>query len=640
MTVIRERIAQVAARLAEIDVAIFTTFTFNADFFEQNVLPALFGCEPADKRSVKEARVHKGLLSTRVAAFYDASLLKPSKRRFRYAALPVYLGPSKLFHPKNIILFGKDAQGERWIYVAAMSANLSISGWGQNREGIADTWIHAKAEQPAKELRNYLQWLQNQRRFRSDILLASVQAWDGLRVQRVLVDPDGIPPNAKKDLRLYFSPLHQSVWSFLKKEYGSVQSVVAGSPYWGDSSQAARALEGANLQLIASRCAPRFQTVNLGQNTLAQLYADKAFPPQVHAWSGEGGRFHHLKVYQIQTKLGEFTGLGSCNFTDRGQFWDKNHGNVESMLFDRLAIDLPPIVSLPNEVLPPESQSDDPPSILPAYVSLQYDWQDGTFQWQLEGGASVLPVTLQVPDGGGAVLLMAEGSEGGRRGKLLSRTFSFSFQRGDVHEGLVEELNVADSTLVYGRVLPARDILESWRAGSAAEPHPPEDDGTEDDDKDESGGDDEDESENNFPEGPVLGHKQKEEPFDWFLFFRCVQVMRGRLKQAAGDHRLLADLILARSDSVLALCDSILTGPMSIAGKWLVVKECWGLLKPYGEVLPLLKGRLRLLKVRLKELKVLVEEDLERTLPTRRARSKAADVMAWYDLQLSKEVRR
>lgn len=627
MTVIRERITQVAACLAEIDVALFTSFTFNADFFEQNVLPALFGCEPEDKRSVREARVHKGLSSTRVAAFYDASLLRPSRRRFRYAAVPMYLGPDKIFHPKNIIIFGRDAQGERWIYVAAISANLSISGWGQNCEGIADTWIHAKSEQPAKELREFLLWLQNRRRSRSDTLLAAVQAWDGLRSQRGLVDPDGIAPNAKGNLRLYFSSLHRSLWSFLKEQYGPPQSVVAGSPYWGDSSQAAAELRDVHLELIASRCPPRFQSVNLGENTLTQLYPSEASKPKVYAWRGESGRFHHLKVYQIKTERGEFTGLGSCNFTDRGQFWSQYHGNVESMLFDRLAVALPPKVALSERSFPLESESDDPPSVLPAYVSLQYDWLDGTLRWRLEGSAAVLPATLDVPDGGKPVLLTDAESEGSRKGTLCARTFTFTFQSGEVHEGLVEELNLAESTLVYGRALPARDILESWRIASAAEPDPPPEEGT-----------GEAVDENMSPEGQVLIRKQKEEPFDWFLFYRCVRNMRDRLERAAGDRRLLADLILARSDSVLALSDCVLAGSMQPAGKWLVIKECIGLLRAYGEAVPHLKSKLRFLKARHKELKVLVEEDLERTLPAR-VRAKAADVMAWYDRQVSKEVR-
>ena len=627
MTVVRQRLVQVAAHFAIIDVALFTTFTFNADFFEQNVLPALFGGEPEDRRAMREARVHKGLLSTRVATMYDASLVKPSKRRFRYAALPVYLGPERLFHPKNIILFGRDADGERWIYVATMSANLSISGWGQNKEGFADIWIHAKSEQPAKELRDYLQWVQK-RRSRADVLLAAIEAWEELRSQRGLVDPDGIRPDAKRDLRLYFSPLHQSLWSFLKEEYGALQSVVAGSPYWGSSSQAARELKGIDLELIASRCAPNFKTVNLGKDTLSQLYSDEASTPRVHAWRGEAGRFHHLKVYRIRTGRGEFTGLGSCNFTDRGQFWNA-HGNVEAMLFDRVSLDLPPKAPLTNGDLPLESRSDDPPSILPAYVSLQYNWRNGTFSWRLEGNTQVLPATLQIPDRGEPVLMTPAEIEGERKGELLARTFTFAFQCGEVHTGLVEELNVAESSLVYGRPLPARDILESWRAGSAAEPDPPADDDTEEKGKEESA----------LPEDEVLEPKPKEEPFDWFLFYRCVQDMRARLEQAKDDPRLLADLVLIRSDSVIALSDSVLAGSMMPVGNWLVVKECVELLKPYRGMASLLKGRLRRLEMQLQTLKEQVERDIENELLMRRVSSKPAELVAWYDHQLSAAVR-
>ena len=44
--IIRERLAQVSALLPGLEVALFTSFNFNTSFFEQNVLPSLFDCEP------------------------------------------------------------------------------------------------------------------------------------------------------------------------------------------------------------------------------------------------------------------------------------------------------------------------------------------------------------------------------------------------------------------------------------------------------------------------------------------------------------------------------------------------------------------------------------------------------------------
>ncbi|MFI8616140.1 hypothetical protein ACIGHN_11590 [Acidovorax sp. NPDC077693] len=632
MTVIRERLTQVAERFKEIEVALFSTFTFNADFFEQNALAALFKCQPDDKRTVREARIHKELSSTRVAVFYDALLLTPSKHRFRYSALPVYQGPNRLFHPKNIILIGKDSNGEQWVYIAAMSANLTLSGWGKNLEGFADAWIHAKSEQPAKELTQYLEWLQANRKRPSDVLKAALDAMDGLRAQRALTDPEGGPPQAKQDVRVYFSPLHSSLWSFLKQQYGSLTSVVAGSPYWGDSSRAATELRDVRIELIAARCPPHFKAVGLGKSTVAQLYGCADPDPAVCAWQGQHGRFHHLKFYKIQTTRGQFMGLGSSNFTDRGQFWSETQGNVESMMFDQSNLKQPATVDLPTDGLPEESTSEDAPTPLPAYVSVQYDWHDGTFRWQTDGTSKAFPITLRLPNGGGPFTLTADACSGSRKGALEARTFTFTLQESEPIEGLVEEVNVQESTLLYARPLPVRDILQSWQNRSAAEPPPPD----EDDPGSQVNEDGEGGAEDPVDEQQVIKPEDKESAFDWFLFYRVVRDMQGRLQRASGDSRQLAELAVTRSDSVIALAESMADESVPSVRQWLVVKECIGLLRPFYDRVPHLKNKLKRLKRREDELKTLVERDLAAEASTRTARTRSPEMLAWYTHQLSK----
>lgn len=66
---IRERLASVAKVFEKLEVALFTSFNFNGDFFEQNVLPALFGVEPHVPRTTRNQQVHRGLLQTQSACF-------------------------------------------------------------------------------------------------------------------------------------------------------------------------------------------------------------------------------------------------------------------------------------------------------------------------------------------------------------------------------------------------------------------------------------------------------------------------------------------------------------------------------------------------------------------------------------------
>ena len=67
-TTIRERLVEVAGKFHTIEVALFSTFNFNTDFFEQNVLPALFGVDPGDTRATREQAVHRGPQRRRAVA--------------------------------------------------------------------------------------------------------------------------------------------------------------------------------------------------------------------------------------------------------------------------------------------------------------------------------------------------------------------------------------------------------------------------------------------------------------------------------------------------------------------------------------------------------------------------------------------
>lgn len=614
---IRERIAEAAGRFERLEVAIFTSFNLNADFFEQNVLPALFGAEESEPRSAREQRVHKALARTKVGVFYDPSQLRPSLAAYRYAAYPVFM-ERRLFHPKNVILYGKDAEGRAWIYFAALSANLTLSGWGRNCEGLADTWIHAQTEQAAIAVHEFVQWLgQRSRAGKDGVIGAALNFFGGLQGRRHWTDPEGADPATRRSVRIYFSPQHASLWSFLRAQYGRIDGVWAASPYWGDCSRIADELEGLPLTLVASRGPNDFRRSGLGEDVLAQLRERVTLADEIWTWPIEQDRFFHVKLYEVQTPRGDVTGLGSCNFTARGQFWEPSDagdpgGNVESMLFALGSSDWP-CEELPHREIPSTS-CDEAPLPLPAYVHVQYNWKDGTYSWQLEGRCEV---ELRLPDGGPPVRLSATLRSGKRAGELRSRLFRFRV--GDhTFYGTIAELSLEQSAYAYGSRLSHADILESWHAGVVAEPLPR---GR----KANSGdveGDDEDVSELPDVESSVPS-------FDWFMFFRGLAAVRGALQADSRPDQPL-DLLVARSDSVVALATSVLESRLPTAARWIVTSECLRLLGPWQRDVPAVRGHVRKLRTVADQLHKALAAELSALEEVRRRGADAIAIVEWY----------
>lgn len=568
---IRERLSEVAGKFLTIEVVLFSTFNFNADFFEQNVLPALFGAEPDSTRATRESTVHKGLIHTAVGVFCDPSQMKVGRKPFRYTVYPVFV-EGRLFHPKNIILIGVDHHGTRWMYVAAMSANLSLKAWGHNCEGFADTWVHARSEEVGKSVTEFLNWLHERvgSDTGSDALQQARALVQQLQAHRSKCDPLGDHYQDKLRVGLYFSPQHTSMWNYVARRYGAISRVRAASPYWGDVHATAEALQGVHVELTAARVPPLYAKVALGQD-LIQALGDENCRPKVNTWARDEGRFHHAKLYDIETRDGRVAGVGSCNFTRRGLFWaeseDGLHGNVESMLFDLTRLSWPPTRTLPSEELPETSCGDDPPQPWPFYVFVQYDWREERFKWALQGQSCVdieLLLAGQPP-----VVVNGSRPTGQRKGALKSRLFRFK-SNGEQWEGVVAELNLGDSTQQYGTLVSADDIIDSWHSGGSTEPLPRDDDDNPVD----------------IPDIMVpVGNVESVKPmFDSFHFYQALKALQGKILVSLDDPKRLIEWMVSRSDSVHAFVNAICASGYQAAAKLVMCIECDTLLRSLPEL--------------------------------------------------------
>ena len=122
--------------------ALFTTYNFEPEFFEQEVIPLMLKHDVAfssDAR-IKAVQVREVLNGNPVPieVFYDRDIFWKDSREARSPAME-YLhhgirGDRGAFHAKLILLLLESEGGEQSLKVAAGSANLTNAGWWENVE--------------------------------------------------------------------------------------------------------------------------------------------------------------------------------------------------------------------------------------------------------------------------------------------------------------------------------------------------------------------------------------------------------------------------------------------------------------------------------------------------------------------------
>jgi len=153
--------------------AVFTTYRFEPEFFEQEIIPLMLDqglAFSSDQRiksiQVREALSHAGLP---VEVFYDLDLFRqkgtvsPSMEYLHHGIR----GERSAFHAKLVLLLLEDENsGEQSLCVGAGSANLSIAGWWENIE--CQHWERVVSGEPSRrflnQLRDDVAWLAARRR--------------------------------------------------------------------------------------------------------------------------------------------------------------------------------------------------------------------------------------------------------------------------------------------------------------------------------------------------------------------------------------------------------------------------------------------------------------------------------------------
>jgi hypothetical protein len=123
--------------------AVFLTFRFDPEFFEQEVLPIFLDVPLSHASVIKMVQLEDALRSVPigVAVYYDQNGLVPEAGSSKLDVKRIAVRHrSGIFHPKNVFALVEDAEPNKDGYrakaliVACMSANLTRAGWWENVE--------------------------------------------------------------------------------------------------------------------------------------------------------------------------------------------------------------------------------------------------------------------------------------------------------------------------------------------------------------------------------------------------------------------------------------------------------------------------------------------------------------------------
>lgn len=123
--------------------AVFVTFRFDPEFFEQEILPVFLDVPLSHAAAIKLVQLDAALPSVThgVAVYYDHCGIVPEAGPSRLPVTRIAVrNKTALFHPKNVFALVEDKEPDedghhpQALVVASLSANLTRAGWWDNVE--------------------------------------------------------------------------------------------------------------------------------------------------------------------------------------------------------------------------------------------------------------------------------------------------------------------------------------------------------------------------------------------------------------------------------------------------------------------------------------------------------------------------
>lgn len=155
---IRETLKLIYDSYSEVDDFIFTTYNFDPDFFEEHIVTYLMGNEGKIKTVGLLNEANDWINNNHVSIYYDRGALIAGSSPLTMNTYPQMIN-NGVFHPKIIVIFGTNRDSnQKKAHLIVSSCNLTVSGYGHNREAFAAIGI--QSHEVARRLLKFIEELE------------------------------------------------------------------------------------------------------------------------------------------------------------------------------------------------------------------------------------------------------------------------------------------------------------------------------------------------------------------------------------------------------------------------------------------------------------------------------------------------
>ncbi len=329
---------------AKVKAALFYTFNFDVEFFENYLLPLFItNVNFTDNKianSILWRQYQKEL--PHITVYCDFHAKSNTAPQLDYVIRPIDIKKSKdrkpCFHPKLSLILLDSGK----LIIINGSNNLTDNGWCKNIEAVSAFTIENGENSFPREFKDSL-WdfidevikLYSKNAEYTD----AENALDSFFRQRVYMK--------KQYNNTFINSIQKDFWQILsdiKEENGNspFEEVEILSPYFSSGINLLKDLKEV-AEATNIKCLIPYQGIN--EVAIEKNLFDK-FTNEGITWcspsfkyQGKGYRFNHSKVYRVKCKEYMYTIIGSYNFTEAAFDGTSHNGNIESAIIFKEPVD-------------------------------------------------------------------------------------------------------------------------------------------------------------------------------------------------------------------------------------------------------------------------------------------------------------
>ena len=157
---IRESLKLIYEQFSKIEDFIFTTYTYEPDFFDEHIISFLMGFDRKISTIGELKDADEWVRNNHISVYYDRNAMSPGTSCLTVPVFPQNIKTGGVFHPKVIIIFGvQKNKSKQNAYLFVSSCNLTVSGYGRNKEAFA--CVEINTFQLAKSVSEFISSLNN-----------------------------------------------------------------------------------------------------------------------------------------------------------------------------------------------------------------------------------------------------------------------------------------------------------------------------------------------------------------------------------------------------------------------------------------------------------------------------------------------